>query len=153
MLSKKLDDKSTKLIDKLINKKDIACAIRLFVTLILFPEKDKENKIKANLENVVNYLNAPDLWNKEIFDDIDFYKNLNKLKLINIHINQIVSLFEYLEQDIEDNFFDDVKNIIEEENNEIVDDDYDAEHFINKENDEEDDLFKNGREDEKDNDD
>ena len=150
---KTLDDKSKKLIDKLINKKDIACAIRLFVTLVLFPEKDKENKIKANLENIVNYLNAPDLWDKEIFDDIDFYKNLNKLKLINIHINQIVSLLEYLGQDIEDNFFDDVKNIIEEENNEIVDDDNDAEHFINKENDEEDDSFKNGREDEKDNDD
>jgi hypothetical protein len=152
---KKLDDKSTKLIDNLTNKKDIACAIRLIITLVLFQEEDKENKIKANLDNVVNYLNEPDLWNKEIYDDIDFYKNLSKLKLINIHINQIVSLYEYLGKDIDYNFFDDVKNIIEEENakdNEIVDDDNDVNHFINKRNDDEDDPFKNERDDEKDND-
>jgi hypothetical protein len=150
---KKLDDKSTKLIDNLTNKKDIACAIRLIITLVLFPEENKENKIKANLDNVVNYLIAPDLWNKEIYEDIDFYKNLLKqLKLINIHINQIVPLYEYLGKDIDNYFFDEVKNIIEEENtkdNEIVDDDdNDVNHFINKENDKEDDPFKIEREDE-----
>ena len=149
---KNLDDKSIKLINDLINKKDIACALRLFITLVLFPEEDKENKIKSNLDNVVNYLNAPDLWNKDIYEDIDFYKNLKQLKSINVPINQIVSLYEYLGKDIDNYFFDDVKNIIEEENNkdnEIVDDDdNDANHFINKGNDEEDDPFKNEREDE-----
>ena len=56
-----LDDKSKEKIndyfqkEHLISKKDFACAIRLFITLILFLEEDKDNKIKINHNNVVNY--------------------------------------------------------------------------------------------------
>ena len=96
-----LEDKSKKIIDNyfqekhLINKKDFASAIRLFITLVLFLEEDKEMKIKANCNNIVNYLKTSDLWDKDIYNDNDFNKNLNELKSFNIQINQIVSLYDF----------------------------------------------------------
>ena len=46
--------------------------------------------------------------------------NLNKLKIINEHINQIVDLYDKLGKDIEDNFCDDIKKQIEKENKKVV---------------------------------
>ena len=114
-----LDDKSKEAIisyyqkEHPISKKDFACAIRLFTTLVLFLEEDKENKIKSNRNNLVNYLKASDLWSSEIYENDDFNKNLNELKLFNAQINQIISLYEALGKDIESNFTDDVINQIE----------------------------------------
>ena len=99
-----------------INKKDLACAIRLFITLVFFPEEDKEIKIKNN-NNIINYLKSPDLWKNDLYNNEKFNKNLNELKSINIQINQVISLYETLGKDIEDNFFYDVKQKIEEEMN------------------------------------
>ena len=92
----------------LIIKAEFARAIRLFTTLVLFLEEDKENKLKNNRNNVVNYLKAPDLWNKETFEDQNFGKNLIELKSINAPINQIISLYECLGKDIENNYFEDI---------------------------------------------
>ena len=78
--------------------------------MILFPEEDKENKIKLNCNNIIYYLKSPDLWDCDIVADVNFPKNLNELKLMNFKINQIVSLYEYLGTDIEEDFFDDVEN-------------------------------------------
>ena len=116
-----LDNKSIDIINNyykkehLITKKDFAYAIRLFMTLVLLPEEDKENKIKSNHNNIVNYLKSSDLWKKDIYDNEDFNKNLDELKSINAHINQIISLYEVLGNDIEDNFCDDVKEQINKE--------------------------------------
>jgi len=90
-----------------ISKKDFACAIRIFTTLVLFLEEDKEKIIQSNRNNLVNYLKSSDLWNNDITAD-DFNKNLNELKLINAKINQIIGLYDALGGDIEDNFCDDV---------------------------------------------
>ena len=85
----------------LISKKDFAYAIRLFTTLILFLEEDKENKIKYNRNNLVNYLRSSDLWKSDIYDNEDFNKNLNELKSITtVQINQIVDLYDVLGRDI-----------------------------------------------------
>ena len=110
----------------IINKKDFAHAIRLFITLVLFPEEDKENKIKSNCNNVVNYLKVSDFWDKDIYNDKDFDNNLNELKLINSKINQIISLYEFLGKDIESNFCEDVKKYIEEESKVIDNNDIPA---------------------------
>ena len=116
-----LDKKSKEIINEyfqkehLINKKDFACAIRLFMTFILFLEEDKENKIKMNHNNVINYLKSSDLWKNNIYDNENFDENLNELKLINAQISQIIYLYEFLGRDIEDNFCDDVKEQIEYE--------------------------------------
>ena len=96
-----------------IPKKDFAYAIRLFETLVLFQENDKENKIKSNHNNLVNYLKADDFWTKDIYASQDFSKNLNELKLCNVEINQSASLYEYLGKDIKENYFDEVKKAIE----------------------------------------
>ena len=96
--------------ENIIDKKSFAHAIRIFITFVLFLEEDKEKKIKSNLNNIINYLKTPDLWNKNIYENQDFNVNLNKLKIINAHINQIVDLYDKLGKDIEDNFYDDAKN-------------------------------------------
>ena len=88
-----LNDKSKELINNyyqkehLISKKDFACAIRLFISLILFLEEDKENKIKSNNNNLINYLNASYFWSSEIYEIDDFNNNLNELKSINAQVS------------------------------------------------------------------
>ena len=72
-------------------------------------------KIKSNRNNIINYLKAPDLWNKDIDDKQTFYSNLNELKQINAQINQIIPLYELLGKDIADNFFDEVKKMIKDD--------------------------------------
>ena len=100
-----------------ISKKNFAGAIRLFSTLVLFMEEDKnkEKKLGMNRNNIVNYLRASDLWDNAIYDSEDFNKNLNELKLFNVQINQILPLYDFLGKDIEDNFCDDVNTQIENE--------------------------------------
>ena len=71
-------------------------AIRLFITLVLFRENDKENKIKLNRKNIIDYLKHSDLWNSEIFKDEKFDENLDELKLCNIQINNIMLLYDFL---------------------------------------------------------
>ena len=98
---KDLEDKKNKLDEyyqnkPLITKNNLAHAIRLFMTLVLFREKDKEKKIKNNCKNICTYLQAPDLWDMNIYNDEKFNENLNKLKKIKIKINQILWLYNYL---------------------------------------------------------
>ena len=100
---------------QLINKKDYAYAIRLFITLILLPEEDKNKKIKINTNNIMKYLKSPDFWTKDILNDDKFNKNFNELKSMNFKINQIIYLYEALGKDIEKNFFEDVIRKIKEE--------------------------------------
>ena len=63
--------------------------------LVLFRGEGKE-KIKSNSKNIVNYLKAPDLWEKNIYNDEKFNEDLDKLKKINIKVNQIIWLYNYL---------------------------------------------------------
>ena len=156
-----LDNKSKEVIkdyyknEHLITKKDFSCAIRLFTTLVLFFEEDKENKIKLNKYNLVKFLNASDLWNSDIYNNNEFNKNLNELKLINAQINQIISLYEALGKDIEPNFVKDVlkeleknEKVIEEKSNSQDGDDKDEEDIFSvkkKDNDDDDDeLIREG---------
>lgn len=156
------DEESSNIKKYIINKEDFTTSIRLFISLVLFREEDKKNKIKENRKNIVNYLKVPDLWDYEIYANEKFIENLNKLKSFNIQINQIINLYEFLGKDIEDNFYNDVKEQIkknEEEQykkmktgNESNDD---PDIFIKKETEEEEeedeDLFKNESEDESEN--
>jgi hypothetical protein len=59
-------------------------AIRTFIVLFLNFEKDKKNNIKENHNNLVNYLDIPDLWDKTISGKGDFHKELNDLKELKI---------------------------------------------------------------------
>ena len=55
------DEESNNIVNqKIINKNNLASAIRWFIILVLFGEKEKDNKIKANKKNLINYLTADD---------------------------------------------------------------------------------------------
>ena len=95
----------------LISKQDLAFALRLFMSLVLFPEEDKENKIKKNNNNVINYFKSADLWPKDKYINSDFDKILNDLKLFNVKICQIIYLYEVLGKDIKDNEFENIKKM------------------------------------------
>ena len=118
----KLDEQSEEVVKNYyqkehpITKKDFACAIRLFTTLVLFLEEHKEIKIKSNRNNLVNYLKASDLWSSEIYDNDDFNKNLSELKSINAQVSQVLSLYDALGKDFEPNFVNEVIEQIEKEN-------------------------------------
>ena len=142
--NEELDETSKKVINNYlqkkdcINKKDISYTIRLFSTLELFQGKNKVNKKKYN-DNLFDYLDYSDLWAKGIYDNPNFNKNLNELKLCNIKINQIITLYEFFGKDIEENYFDDVKKIMrnnisekEKSSEEEEDDDSDDNSGTNK---------------------
>ena len=120
-----LDEKSIKQLDEfyekekiLIRKEDLENAIRLFITLVLFREKDKENKIKSNRKNLIDYLKSPDLWDNKIYKDEKFNENLNELKLCNIKINQTLWLYNYLVGNEEFDLFKEIEEYIKNKNSE-----------------------------------
>ena len=82
---------------KIITKDNLTLALKWFMALVLFNEKDKENKIKGNKKNLFNYLNVADLWDKDIFKDTNnFNSDLAELKKSNIPINKIIWLYDFL---------------------------------------------------------
>ena len=98
--------------NKIINKDNLSSALKWFMAIVLFGENDKENKIKSNKKNIVTYLNAPDLWDREIYKQLpQLVEDLNGLKTFNIQINRIVWFYDYLsEEEDNDNY---IKNIEE----------------------------------------
>ena len=85
-----LEEEKKKLIDqnleeqKLITKEIFKSAIRSFIILYLNLENNKENNIKNNQNNIINYFDIPDLWEKMVYTSRDFHKELNNLKKSNI---------------------------------------------------------------------
>jgi len=61
----------------LITKEIFKKSIRSLIILFLNFENDKENKIKGNQNNIINYfdIGIPDLWDINIYNNIDFNKN------------------------------------------------------------------------------
>ena len=118
--TEELDNKFKEKIDNffkkagIIRREDLAYALRLFITIVLFREEDKDKKIKSNHNNTINYLKANDLWNINIDKNEKFQRDFNELKKINIPINQIISFYEIVGKDIKDNFFDDVDKKMKE---------------------------------------
>ena len=91
-----------------INKDNFSTAVRLFITLFLSFEKNKKYKIKSNCNNIINYLDIPDIWTKKIYNMKEFNDELNQLKKLNIQINEILSLYELIGEKIDKNYFNDI---------------------------------------------
>ena len=114
--------------DHFISKSDLSHSISLFLTLILFLEEDKMNKISNNYNNIISYFNHPDLWEENIYYNEKFHTNLNELRMLDITINQIIPFYKVLGNNIEEDFFDDI--MIKKEDEEMktpirkIEDDY-----------------------------
>jgi hypothetical protein len=105
-----LDDK-----DMEITKKDLASAIRQFITLVLYRERDsdKDQKIKKNKKNIIDYLKNKDLWESKLYNNQSkFETDLKKLKGLNIQIKEIL-FFYYSLKDF-DEFENEIINRINE---------------------------------------
>ena len=81
------------------------------MTIIFYREKDKENKIKLNKNNIVGYLKEQDLWenNNIKIKEEKFMNNLSKIKSFNIKIKEILWLYYYLTDKKEEDFDSDIK--------------------------------------------
>ena len=113
-----LDEKITKKLDEIFANKDViikkeslASAIRLFISLVLYreEEKDKDKRIKCNRKNIVDYLKRKDLWDTSLYKDSEFEKNLEEIKSLNIKINEILWLYYYLINNKDEGFEGEVK--------------------------------------------
>ena len=78
-------------------------------------EKDKENNIKQNENNLINYFYIIDLWDKTTFSKENFKEESNNIKQLNIKVNQIVSLYDDLVDDINPQYFEEVQKEIDKE--------------------------------------
>ena len=78
-------------------------------------EKDKENNIKQNENNLINYFDILDLWDITTFSKENFKEELNNIKQLNIKVNQIVSLYDDLVDDIISQYFEEVQKEIDKE--------------------------------------
>ena len=99
-------------------RKKFKATIRAFITLFLIFEKDKENNVKQNENNVINYFDIhdiPDIWDTTISSMSNFKEELNYLKQLNIKINQIVSFYDFLGEDITPKYFEEVSAEVERE--------------------------------------
>ena len=88
-------------------------------------EKDKENNIKQNENNLIKYFDILDLWDITAFSKENFKEELNNIKQLNIKVNQIVSLYDVLVDDINSQYFEVVQKEIdkEKENQKIIEKD------------------------------
>ena len=100
---------------RLITKEQFKFTLRSFIVLFLNLVNDKENKIRRNPNNMVNYLDIPDIWDKSIYNNENFKKELDNLKKINVKINQIIYLYDFLGDNINNDYFNDVKKVIDKE--------------------------------------
>ena len=100
---------------EIINDKVFKAAIRTFFVLFLNFEKDKENNIKQNENNLINYFDILDLWDITTFSKENFKEELNNIKQLNIKVNQIVSLYDVLVDDINSQYFEVVQKEIDKE--------------------------------------
>ena len=101
---------------KIIDEKIFKAAIRSFIVLYLNFEKDKENNIKQNENNIINYLNnLDDIWDITTISKENFKEELNNLKLLNIKVNQIISFYDFLGDDINPKYFEEVQKEVDKE--------------------------------------
>ena len=95
--------------------KQFKATIRAFISLFLIFENDKEKNILLNENNIINYFDIPDIWESTISSMSNFKEELNNLKQLNIKINQIVSFYDLLGDDINAKYFEEVKKEDERE--------------------------------------
>ena len=106
-----------------IQKTDLASVIRIFITLILFREReeDMDKKIRKNSKNIVDYLKNKNLWKPFLYNnEAEFEENLAKIKKLNIKIKEILYFYYYLVDNKNEEFEVDVEKYLKENNQKIT---------------------------------
>ena len=107
-----------------IKKDHLLYALRIFITLVLFRENDKVNKIKTNKKNIIDYLKNNDLWESSLYNNPGKFKlDLSKIKGLNIKIKEILYFYNYLLGKKDEGFENEVlayKKKIEDEEKERI---------------------------------
>ena len=112
----------------LISKEVLITAIRRYLVRYLIREEDKENNLKKNKRNFIKYLYIEDLWDNKINKEEKKKKNeLEKIKNLNISINQIIGLYDFLGGD----------DLVNDEKSRLKDNDMSLINIIVKDNDKE----------------
>ena len=89
-------------------KNYLEIALRKFILCFLAKEEKKEDKIKLNENNIQNYLEIEDLWDRDFYKKNEFYQELKKLKKLGIKINNVVSFYDKCFDNYHKNYFNDV---------------------------------------------
>ena len=89
--------------EHIINRNDLILAMRLFISLVLFLEEDKKNKIQNNNNNLLNNLKSLDFWPKTLYNKEEFVTNWKELQSFNIKVNQTISLYDNLAKNFSGN--------------------------------------------------
>ena len=110
--------------DILIGKKEFRNAIRILITLYLNEEKDRDEKIKNNKNNLANILNIKDIWYNINTDKKEFKDELKNIKKLKIQINQLMQIYELLsdDNDNDEKFLENIEKEFEKKNENINDD-------------------------------
>ena len=120
----------------IITRESLADAIRMFISVVLYREKDKD-KIKTNKKNIIGYLHKKDLWENKIYTNEKFEKNIGEIKSFNIAIKEILWFYNLIndaEEDYEKDVIEYLQNIKkEEEKSEENEEDNNLENNKNKE--------------------
>ena len=120
----------------IITRESLADAIRMFISVVLYREKDKD-KIKSNKKNIIGYLHKKDLWKNKIYTNEKFEKNIGEIKSFNIAIKEILWFYNLIndeEEDYEKDVIEYLQNIKkEEEKSEENEEDNNLENNKNKE--------------------
>ena len=90
-------------------KNMIEIALRKFILCFLTKEEKKEDKIKLNKNNIQNYLEIEDLWDRDFYKKNDFYQELKKLKNLGIKVNNVIPFYDKCFDNYYKNYFDDVE--------------------------------------------
>ena len=95
--------------DIIIKKEDFVLSTRLFISLFLFNEENKEKEIRNNSKNIIDcYRNIPDIWKCEFQNREGRNKirtELEEIKKMNINVNQIIVIEELFGKEFEKWFF------------------------------------------------
>ena len=60
-------------------------------------------------------MDIPDLWDPTIYNQENFKKELNDLKEMNVKVNKTIYLYDFLGDDIDEKYFENVIKILKKE--------------------------------------
>ena len=133
-INKYYNNKENEIIEACISKEKACIALRRLMTryLIIIIIIDEDKEIMESLDNIVNYLLSPDLWDypNEYFEKITKILK-NDFISFNITLNKALNFYEYLNGEKLDLILSNYNNEIEINNNNNIDNSFISHSLVN----------------------